>query len=184
MNQFSCSDHLSGQKMYRVCLLWKVRFGQKIHIIVYLIVECVNSIKICNCFCNSCSFSGSSKKGFECVVYKNIFWPFSQNCQGQHGIFTFSVLWVQVTLESKQQLVKKLNEFVQNRHVYTWFIQTFKLTPLHSCSENTKPWWFIGLLGLWAIPFFFSMTSVFILLTSSYNFMVMTKLAFLISQHR
>lgn len=133
-----------------------MRFGQKIHIIVYLIVECVNSVKIYNCFCNSCSFSGSSKKGFECVVYKNIFWPFSQNCQGQQGIFTFSVLWVQVTLESKQQLVKKLNEFVQNRHVYTWFIQTFKLTPLHSCSENTRPWWFIGLLGLWAIPFFFS----------------------------
>lgn len=64
------------------------------------------------------------------MVYKNIFWPFSQNCQGQRGIFTISVLWVQVTLESKQKLVKKLNEFVQNRHLSTWFIQTFRLTPL------------------------------------------------------
>lgn len=62
-----------GQKMYRVCLLEKVMFGQKMHVLVSLTVECVNSVKICNCSCNSCSFSGFSEKGFEGLVYFGLF---------------------------------------------------------------------------------------------------------------
>lgn len=51
--------------MYRVCLLEKVMFGQKMRILVSLTVECVKSIKICNCSCNLCSFCWFSEKGFE-----------------------------------------------------------------------------------------------------------------------
>lgn len=140
-----------------------------------------------NCSCNIVFLlSEFSIKGFECLVYKKMFCPFSQNCQRQWGIFTFSVLIVQVTLDIGAKAVTGNNWMklsgiaispLDSSRLQTYSIM-FCVPKTPHCSDSLVS------MACKQYPLFF-MTSVFAPVTSSHdNFMVITKLMFLICQHR
>lgn len=152
------------------------------NILVSLAVECVKSIKICNYSCNLCSFCWFSEKGFEEPGVQKYILAFLSELLGatRHLHFFCSMsphdIGVKAATAKNWICTEQISLHLIHPDFQTCSIMFCVLkTPNHSDSLVS--------LGCKQCPFNF-ITSVLILLTSSYHVMLMTKLVFLISQHR